>query len=396
MPPVLPPPDGLRDRFQRLPGAAQGALLGLAAVLAAAVPWALHAAGEGGGLFSNQVMTLLAQVAIFALAALGLNVVTGYTGQLNLGFTAFLAIGAYTCGILLRDGLPGDGAWWREPWPFWAAIPAAALHAGIWAVLLGLPILRLTGDYFAIVTFGFAELVVLTARNWNSVTGGTQGLKDVPFATLGPAEDPLLSFSVGVGQMGPLWALSVLLCAAGFFLTWRITHSRVGLAWRSIREDEVAAQACGVDLGMYKSLAFFWSGVLGGLAGAMLPMLYGGVYVTQFLFIFSVYILVYVVFGGMGSMTGSIAGATILMVLVELLREAIEAFNARDYGIRANPELRYMVYGLLLILMVRFRPEGIFPSRRVAGELHPDTARVLEQEQVTLYDWAHPHETRLR
>ncbi len=399
----LPPPSGLRDRFQRLGRIQQGFLLFTAASLLALVPAGLHTLEFG--LFPNFVMMILTQIAVYAIASLGLNIVTGYTGQLNLGFCAFMAIGAYTTGLLMRDGLPGSEAWYSHPWPFWAAIPVAVLHAGIWGVLLGLPILKLTGDYFAIVTFGFAELTVLTAKNWDSATGGAQGLKNIPAATLPLPFGRIVEFTTGPWKMGPVWVLAVLLLVLAFYFTWRIVHSRVGLAWRAIAEDEIAAQACGVDLRIYKSLAFFVSAALGGLAGSVIPILFGGVYVTQFIFIYSVYILAYVVLGGMGSFAGSLLGPAILISTLELLRKLIEIFNekvgeaARAAGepmpFQIDPELRMMVYGILLILVVRFRPEGLFPSRRVTGELHPDSQRVSEAGDDSLFDLRNPSAGRL-
>ncbi len=397
----LPPPGGMRDRFQRLPIPARAALLAGAAVMVAAVPAAGHAAQLA--LFPNFVMMILTQIVIYAIASLGLNIVTGYTGQLNLGFCAFMAIGAYTTGLLMRDGLPGSGAWYSGPWPFWAAIPVAVLHAGIWGVLLGLPILKLTGDYFAIVTFGFAELTVLAAKNWDSVTGGAQGLKNIPAATLALPTGRVVEFTTAPWGMAPVWVLSVTLLVLGYYFTWRVVHSRVGLAWRAIAEDEIAAQACGVDLRVYKSLAFFASAALGGLAGSIIPILFGGVYVTQFIFIFSVYILAYVVLGGMGSFAGSLVGPAILISTLEILRKLIEVFNAKAAAsaapgatpLQIDPELRMMVYGILLILVVRFRPEGLLPSRRVTGELHPESQRITEAEDDSLFDLRNPSAGRL-
>jgi branched-chain amino acid transport system permease protein len=390
--PPLPPPQDWRDRITRAPLGTQLALFAVAVLLAIGVPWADHVRDEPM-LFSNAWMTVLINVAIFAIAALGLNLVTGFTGLLNLGFAAFMAIGAYTTGILMRDGGFGMG-----PWPFWAAIPAGMMHAGIWGVILGYPTLRLSGDYFAIVTFGFAELTVLTAKNWDSLTGGAQGLKDVPIATIRipGQEEPILSFTTRIGEMGPLWTLAIAMVCLAVFISWRLTHSRVGLAWRAIREDEIAAQSCGINLARYKTLVFFASAALGGLAGSLFPLLYKGVYWTQFTFLNSVYILVYVVFGGMGSHLGSVAGATILLTLLEGLRSRIDAFNQADAPFDIPAELRLMIYGVVLILVARLRPEGLFPSRRVARELHPETQRVLEQQDVSLYDLRHEAEGRLR
>lgn len=391
MPVPLPPPATLRDRFERVGQPLRAVIWAGALAVLVALPWMDHARGQAASFFDASVMTLLLQIVIFSIAALGLNVVTGYTGQLNLGFVAFLAIGAYTCGYLLKFGAFGMG-----PWPVWMAMPAAVVHAGFWGVILGLPTLRLTGDYFAIVTFGFAELTVLVARNWDSVTGGPQGLKEIPRAalpTFGITQEPIV-LTTRIGEMGPLWAFAVVLLALTALALWRITQSRVGRAWRAIREDEIAAQSCGIDLRVYKSLAFFVSAAAGGLAGSLLPILNQGVFISQFIFITSVYILAYVVFGGMGSLTGSVAGAAILMALLEGLRRGIEHLSESG-SIRIDPEVRFMVYGVLLIAMARLRPEGLFPSRRVAGELHPESQAIADAENCSLHELRNPTVGRL-
>lgn len=387
----LPPPEGLRDRFQRLPGTVRLAMFAALSAFVVAVPWwgqsALAANPSAEVFFTNAKVMILILAAMYAIAAMGLNVVTGYTGLLNLGFGAFVCIGAYTTGILMKN----------HAVPFYLAIPAGTLHAGFWAVLMGYPTLRLSGDYFAIVTFGFAELTYLTARNWDSLTGGSKGLVDVPRAQLQmPWMDEPLVFTTRIGELGPLWALVIAMVLFAALCTWRVLHSRVGLAWRAIREDELAAQSVGIDLGRYKSLAFFVSGCLGGFAGGLLPLAQGGVYLSNFTFMTSVTILAYVVFGGLGSITGAIAGATILFTALEVLRSAIERANEKFPQLALSPELRYMVYGLLLILVVRFRPEGLFPSRRVARELRPETQAIADAEDSPLYALAHPNEGRLR
>lgn len=393
-PVLLPPPENLRDRYmQTFSPAVRWLMLAVGVALLIAIPWLEHAVSGDSAIFNAKIKTLMIEMVIFAIAAIGLNVVTGYTGQLNLGFGAFMAIGAYTTGYLMKHG--GLGLWGEEGWPFWAAIPGGMLHAGIWGVILGYPTLRLSGDYFAIVTFGFAELAVLTARNWESATGGTRGLLNIPRARINWFGEEVV-FTTRIGEMGPLWALSVIILVIAAIATWRITQSRVGLAWRAIREDEIAAQSVGINLRWYKSLCFFTSAALGGLAGSILPLLYGGVFVTQFLFMTSVFVLVYVVFGGMGSISGAIAGAILLRGLLELLRDGIEWVNARDLAFKLAPESRFMVYGLVLILIVRFRPEGLFPSRRVARELHTDSQRIATQEDSTLHDFRQGGAARLQ
>jgi branched-chain amino acid transport system permease protein len=388
----LPPaqPQNFRDRFQQLPKGAQAGIF-LALVLIIAFAPIVFGKSEAE-IFSNSALILMTSVAMYAIAALGLNIVTGYTGQLNLGFCGFMAIGAYTTGLLMKHGLPGEGTLLTNPWAFYAAIPVAFFHAGIWGVLLGIPTLKLSGDYFAIVTFGFGELTMLTAKNWDSVTGGAQGLKDIPWATLAI---PFTDTVIALGDRKPMWVLAVAMLSIAYALSWRVVHSRVGLAWRAIAEDEIAAQSCGIDLSVYKSLAFFLSAGLGGLAGSLLPLIYGGVYVDNFTFLFSVYVLAYVVLGGMGSFTGAFAGSLILITSLQVLRIGIERANAH-WDINIDPELRMMVYGILLIVVVRLRPEGLFPSRRVAAELNPETQAIAEAEDVSIFEINNPTAGRLQ
>lgn len=385
--------DALRARIIRGGALPILAFWVVALLLAGALPawmnWRfINAQDAESWILDNYVMTVLIKMAIFAIAALGLNIIVGYTGLLNLGFSGFLAIGAYTTGILMKSA----------GWTFWEAVPVAVLHAALWGVLLGLPTLRLTGDYFAIVTFGFGELVVLAARNWQSLTGGAQGLKDVPRVVVSlPGMDEPMRIIARTG-LWPLYAIALGFLALACAACWRLATSRIGRAWFALREDETAAEACGIDTKWYKLLAHACSAAIGGLAGSIFPALNGGVFVSDYGLIVSVYILVYLVFGGMGSITGSVAGAAMMIGMLELLREGIARFNAGGEGLlgtlhdklvplmpganptlEIDPEIRFIFYGALLILVVRLRPEGLFPNRAIAGELHPETKAAMAQ-----------------
>ncbi|MEQ8821854.1 MAG: branched-chain amino acid ABC transporter permease [Sumerlaeia bacterium] len=376
-------PAFLMEKFNRLPKPARIGFWLALLVFALAMPVF--------GFDQNDLYKFV-RIGIFTIAALGLNVQVGYTGLLNLGFAGFIAIGAYTCGVLIKT----------YEWTFWLALPASVLHAALWGILLGLPTLRLTGDYFAIVTFGFSELVLLVAKNWGSVTGGAQGLVGVPRPSLGAFGEWLQTIGVDKSLVvfspidnAPYWFLTVLCVALSIIVLWRVTHSRVGRAWRAIREDEIAAEACGINGKWYKTLAFAVSAGLGGLSGGLLCLLVGGVYPNNFRFLESVIVLVYVVFGGMGSILGSVAGTVALMWLLENLRDVIENFNRESETITIDAEARYVIFGLILIAVMRLRPEGIFPSKRVKMELHPSTYEEARREDATLFDFARDGERPL-
>jgi len=325
------------------------------------------------------VMNVAILVTIAAIAALGLNIIVGYCGLLNLGFAGFMLIGAYTSGILMKE----------YGWSFWTAVLAAMLHGALWGVILGIPTLRLVGDYFAIVTFGFSELVIMIAKNWVNVTRGPAGYPDVPrpvidfswlSGILGVSAEKLRYTFTGIDRV-PYWYLGALLLGLCMVVSDRLARSRVGRAWFAIREDEVAAEACGIDSRWYKTQAFAVSASIGALAGA-----FQGSYLTlvdyrNYEFMTSVYVLCYVVLGGMGTVLGPVVGAAVLVSFVELLRTSPLAYVAQLFfwwpsvqkwllAIPWAPDMRFIVYGIILILMIRFRPEGIISNRTRSRELH--------------------------
>ncbi len=281
---------------------------------------------------SNSYHTeILSTAALYALLALGLNIIVGYAGLLHLGYAAFFAVGAYSYALLnLHFG-----------WPFWAGLPAAGLIAGLAAVLLGLPAIRVRGDYLAIVTLGFGEIVRVVVTNLDQWTGGPNGLMGIAHPAFGPVR-----FGV---EARPYYWLLVLLAAATAWACVRLRRSRIGLAWVAVREDELAAGCLGVDALRMKLLALSLGGWVAGLAGCVFAAKQGTVTPDTFDFIQSVMILAMVILGGLGSAAGAVCGAVLLSVAPELLRE----FST----------YRMLLFGLVMIGLMRVRPQGLFGSR---------------------------------
>ncbi|WP_340562367.1 branched-chain amino acid ABC transporter permease [Streptomyces sp. GSL17-111] len=292
---------------------------------------------------------LVDQIAIYVLVAIGLNVVIGWAGMLDLGFIAFFAIGAYSA------------AYWTGALPVqppmelnnFAVIPVAIVTCLLAGVLLGAPTLRLRGDYLAIVTLGFHEIVYLTAKNLDDVTGGTGGVKVDRFSLdLG-----FWSYEWGVIDPMPYYYLLLVFIAVVVFFFWRLEHSKVGRAWTAIREDEVAAASTGVNTVRFKLMAFAIGASTSGVAGVAYASKVGYINSENFVILLSVLVLAYVIFGGMGSIAGVLFGAAFLVWLPEALRDFVD------------PKDRYMYLGVLLVIMMIYRPQGVIPSRRRAREL---------------------------
>ncbi|GAB4341378.1 MAG: ABC transporter ATP-binding protein [Candidatus Abyssubacteria bacterium] len=287
---------------------------------------------------------------IYVCLALGLNITVGFAGLLDLGYVAFYAIGAYTAGIFFRH-YPAAG------WMFWVILPAAGLVAALFGVLLGSPTLRLRGDYLAIVTLGFGQIVRIILNNWEKVTNGPRGIADIPGPAIGP-----LSFDMGL-RLGGLalprvanfYFLVVVLAIGIAVASNRLNHSRIGRAWVAIREDELAAACAGINVAALKLLAFAIGASFAGVAGVMYASLMTFVDPMSFTFMESAMIVCMVVLGGMGSIPGVILGAMILTALPEKLREF--------------QQVRMLLFGAALIAMMVFRPEGLIPSRRRRQEL---------------------------
>lgn len=287
---------------------------------------------------------LLGITGLYMILALGVNMVLGYTGLLDLGFMAFYAIGAYTTALLSLRG-----------WSFWLCLPASVLAAMAARWLLGWPVLRLKGDYLSIVTLGFGEIARIVLNNWDSLTNGPKGV--ALFSS--PLVKPVSFFGIRIAGNLPFFYLICVLAVLAFTASRRLEKSRIGRAWTSIRDNEIAAQAMGVDVARVKLLAFILSGAFAGAAGAVFARWEGFVTPESFTFWESALLVAMVVLGGMGSLPGVALGVLLIVGLPEVLRS--EIFRGLGGGILVSA--RYLIFGALLVVMALFRPQGLWPRR---------------------------------
>ncbi|MGI8695083.1 MAG: branched-chain amino acid ABC transporter permease [Mycobacteriales bacterium] len=338
--PVVPDLIGpISDRWARTPVPARYVLYALLIVGAVLLP--ANSIGSFMSPQSDWSAILFYPIGVYILLAIGLNVVVGQAGLLDLGYVAFFAIGGYTMakiGIALK-------------WDFWAILPVGILVAAVAGVILGAPTLRLRGDYLAIVTLGFGEIVRITANNL-SFTGGPRGLSPIPNP---PSVGSWSAAQFNVTTTKPFYYLVLILIVVAIVLVKRLERSRVGRAWAAIREDEDAAEVMGVPTFRYKLWAFAIGACIGGAAGVMFASQTISITPDNFPFLLSSYIVVAVVLGGSGNLPGVILGA----FLVAWLPERFRGFA--DY--------RVLVFGGALVLMMILRPEGLLPSRQRRAEL---------------------------
>lgn len=308
---------------------------------------------------SNANMSIAVQVLVFAAAALGLNIVIGYAGLLDLGYVAFVGAGAYTSALLSGSLFSTVG--WHPPFLLTAVL--GMLVSAILGIIIGLPTLRLRGDYLAIVTLAFGEIFHIAVGNLDgtngpSVTNGPNGIPSIPpFHWFGfdfGAAHRL--FGIDLGYFSNYYVLLVLLIGGIVFVVSRVSESRIGRAWVAIREDETAAEAMGINTYRLKLLAFAGGALLAGLGGTIQANALSAVTPDSYVFEQSSFLVAAIVLGGMGSIPGVVLGSTLLIMLPEKLR----FFS--DY--------RLLLFGLTLVLVMRFRPEGLLPSRRRQMELH--------------------------
>jgi branched-chain amino acid transport system permease protein len=328
------------------------------------VPLLFH---QNNGAFTN----FLADAGAFVLLALGLNIVVGYAGLLDLGYAAFFAIGSYTYAIFLLQTNAHHIAV-----PFWFWLFAASGVAAIFGILLGAPTLRLRGDYLAIVTLGFGEIVPQTFLNLAQFTGGPNGLNVLQRPSIG-------TFTFGFDAL-PYYFVVLALIALTVWLAGNMRNSRLGRAWMAIREDELAAAHMGINTTTTKLAAFAMGASFSGLAGCVLASKLQHVSPDQFGFNVSVFILAMLVLGGMGNIPGVIAGSLILSSLERFILPQATNF-LHGFGVDVDlTSSRFLIYGVILVTMMLFRPEGLIPSGQRKAELHAaeTDAGAVAQEQA--------------
>lgn len=307
---------------------------------------------------------LLRPIFLMAILGLGLNILTGFTGLLNLGVAAFMAVGAYSYAILTCDIYPFQLG-------FWSATGLTVLIGLAVGLFLGLPTIRLRGDYLAIVTLGFGEIVQDVLKNLDTITKGTQGINPLPPPTF-------LGYAFTSEKYQPWYYLFLAFLAIVVLLNRNLQRSRVGRAWISIREDELASACMGINTMKMKLLAFALGAAQCSLAGALWASFLGssgepGNYDFQI----SVMAVCIVIVGGMGSIGGVLLGALVIMGFSRIVLDNFTSFLKAHELVSSTNVLaapgnwKYLLFGLALILMMRFRPEGLLPSRQVRAELHP-------------------------
>lgn len=306
---------------------------------------------------------------LYVFLALGLNIVVGFAGLLDLGYVAFYAVGAYVYALLAS---PHFGL----HLPFWAIIPMGAATACVFGALLGAPTLKLRGDYLAIVTLGFGEIIRIFLNNLNApinITNGAQGITLIDPISIGAFKFSGTTQILGIGVTGPqkYYFLLVALAIVVILINLRLQHSRIGRAWQAIREDEVAAKAIGINTRNVKLLAFAMGASFGGVAGGIFSAMQGFVSPESFSLVESIMILAMVVLGGMGHIPGVILGAVLLTILPEVLRYGVGPIQQAVFGkVLVDPEsLRMLIFGLALVLVMRWRPAGLWPSSERRREL---------------------------
>jgi branched-chain amino acid transport system permease protein len=349
--------------------------------------------------YGNSWVRILDFALLYIMLALGLNIVVGFAGLLDLGYIAFYALGAYMTGLLASPQFAVVLESFVNQYPavgeslvslfgpeiresgihlsLWAIVPLSAAFAALFGALLGAPTLKLRGDYLAIVTLGFGEIIRIFMNNLNgpvNITNGPQGINLI---------DPIRIFGVSLGgeagsnatvhfgsfsmpSVNAYYYLFLALCVASIFISSRLQHSRLGRAWVAIREDEVAAKAMGINTRNMKLLAFAMGASFGGIAGAMFASFQGFVSPESFSLTESIAVLAMVVLGGMGHIPGVILGAVILAALPEVLRHTVEPMQMALFGkvlIEAEV-LRQLLYGLALVAIMLTRPSGLWPAPR--------------------------------
>ncbi|MEQ1943692.1 high-affinity branched-chain amino acid ABC transporter permease LivM [Mesorhizobium sp. VNQ89] len=310
------------------------------------------------------------QILIYVMLAWGLNIVVGLAGLLDLGYVAFYAVGAYSYALLGTE----------FGWSFWILLPAAGIMAAFWGIILGFPVLRLRGDYLAIVTLAFGEIIRLVLINWREVTNGTAGISGIPkvtffgFATFNVSDENYFGKVFDIGTSGVyykifLYYLILALALLTAFVTIRLRRMPIGRAWEALREDEIACRSLGINTTNTKLTAFAIGAMFGGFAGSFFAARQGFVSPESFVFLESAIILAIVVLGGMGSLVGIAVAAAVMIGGTEILREL--QFLKQVFGESFTPELyRMLLFGLAMVVVMLWKPRGFVGSREPTAYLH--------------------------
>src|SRR6187455_427382 len=321
--------------------------LALVAVALLALPFALAYAGTAWVRIANFAI-------LYVMLALGLNIVVGFAGLLDLGYIAFYAVGAYSYALLAS---PQFGL----HLPFWVILPIGALVAAFFGVILGAPTLKLRGDYLAIVTLGFGEIIRIFLNNLSqpvNITNGPQGVTGIDPFRLGAFDFSTTQNILGLTFTGPMkyYYLLLLVLIVIIAINLRMQDSRIGRAWEAIREDEIAARAMGINTRNMKLLAFAMGASFGGISGGMFSAMQGFISPESFILVESVMVLSMIVLGGMGNIWGVILGAFLLSFVPEILRYTVEPAQRWIFGrMILDPEvIRMLLFGLALVLMMLF------------------------------------------
>jgi len=367
--------------------------------------------------FGNSWVRIMDSALLYIMLALGLNIVVGFAGLLDLGYIAFYAIGAYMAGLFASPQFADVLESFVEQYPalgdamstllgpavvqngihlsIWLIVPLAALVAALFGALLGAPTLKLRGDYLAIVTLGFGEIIRIFLNNLNApvnITNGPQGINMIdPVSLFGVslAGAPGSHATVMVGHYGmpsvnAYYYLFLALCIAAIFVSARVQDSRLGRAFIAIREDEVAAKAMGINTRNVKLLAFAMGASFGGVAGAMFGAFQGFVSPESFSLTESIAVLAMVVLGGMGHIPGVVLGGVILAALPEVLRHVVEPLQRSLFGhvVIEAEILRQLLYGLAMVVIMLKRPEGLWPAPRSEDRPTADSDTAGESTDV--------------
>lgn len=338
----------------------------IAAVALLALPLVAQQFGQGW-------VRIMALALLYVLLALGLNIVVGYAGLLDLGYVAFYAVGAYMFALMASPHLFETFEWIAAAFPnglhtpIWVVIPLAALLAAIAGVLLGMPVLKLRGDYLAIVTLGFGEIIRVFMNNLEhpvNITNGPRGLDRIDSMTLFGFDfgKPLMIGDFRIASVTLYYYLFLVLVVASVVICSRLERSRIGRAWMAIREDEIAAKAMGINTRNMKLLAFGMGATFGGVSGSMFAAFQGFVSPESFSLMESVMVVAMVVLGGIGHIPGVILGALMLAALPEVLRYVAGPLQEMTGGRLDSAILRQLLIALAMISIMLLRPRGLWPS----------------------------------